>query len=95
MHRGRGSVPTTQGVKEALLALQFAGDDPRDILLVGIIPDLVDYEVGLSPRVRQALPAAEAAVLEELSRLGRQVTAREPRPAAEIWWENKGGPREQ
>lgn len=81
--------PHDPGVKEALLALQFAGDDPQEILLVGIIPDLVDYEVGLSARVRQALPAAEAAVLEELSRLGQKVTAREPRPAAEIWWENE------
>jgi hydrogenase maturation protease len=83
--------PHDPGVKEALLALQFAGDDPPEILLVGIIPDEVGYEVGLSPGVRQALPAAEAAVLEELSRLGRQVTALEPRPAADIWWENEGG----
>jgi len=82
--------PHDPGVKEALLALQFAGGDPGEILLVGVIPDRVDYEIGLSPRVEQALPAVEAAVLEELSRLGRQVTAREPRPPAEIWWENKG-----
>ena len=81
--------PHDPGVKEALLALQFAGDDPAEILLVGIIPDRVDYEVGLSPRVRQALPTVEAAVLEELSRLGGEATPREPRPAADIWWEKK------
>ncbi len=81
--------PHDPGVKETLLALQFAGNDPEDILLVGVIPDRVDYEIGLSSRIREALPAVEAAVLEGLARLGRKVAAREPRPPAEIWWENE------
>jgi len=82
--------PHDPGVKESLLALQFAGNDPEDILLVGVIPDRIDYEIGLSPRIREALPAVETAVLEGLSRLGRQATVREPRPSADIWWENEG-----
>ncbi|MEN8005902.1 MAG: hydrogenase maturation protease [Candidatus Krumholzibacteriota bacterium] len=77
------------GVKEALLALRFAGDDPREILLVGVIPGRIDYEIGLSVPVRKALPALEAAVLEELARLGRAVTPRDPRPPAKIWWDNE------
>ncbi len=81
--------PHDPGVKESLLALQFAGKDPGEVLLVGVIPDRVDYEIGLSTRVSGALPDAEAAVLEELARLGWEVTAHEPRPTAEIWWENK------
>ena len=80
--------PHDPGVKETLLALQFAGNDPGEVLLVGVIPDRIDFEIGLSPRVQRALPTVEAAVLEELSRLGRKVTAREPRPPAEIWWES-------
>ena len=82
--------PHDPGVKESLLALQFAGNDPEEILLVGVIPDRIDYEIGLSPRIREALPAVEKAVLEGLSRFGRQATVREPRLSADIWWENEG-----
>jgi hydrogenase maturation protease len=44
------------------------------------------------PGVKEALPAAEAAVLEELSRLGRQVTAREPTPCGGNLVGKQGGP---
>ena len=80
--------PHDPGVKEALLGLQFAGDDPHEVLLVGVIPDVVcNLEVGLSPAVQAAIPVAEAAVLAELDRLGCPATPRQPPQKADIWWE--------
>jgi hydrogenase maturation protease len=81
--------PHDPGVKEALLGLDFAGNDPAEVLLVGVIPDETSLlEVGLSAPVRAAIPVAEAAVLAELSRLGLAAVARQPRPEPDIWWEN-------
>lgn len=81
--------PHDPGVKEALLALEFSDADPAEVLVVGVIPDTVsNLAVGLSAAVRAAIPAVEAAVLAELNRLGLAATLRQPRPEANIWWEN-------
>ncbi len=81
--------PHDPGVKEALLGLQFAGEDPAEVLLVGVIPAVVsDLEVGLSAAVRSAIGAAEAAVLAELDRLGLAAVPRRPPLEPNIWWEN-------
>ena len=81
--------PHDPGVKEALLALQFAGDDPEEILLVGIIPGKVGHALGMTDLVRSAIPAGETAVLEELARLGYPPTPRVPRLEPDLWWEEK------
>ena len=82
--------PHDPGVKEALLALQFAGNDPEEILLVGIIPGKVGHALGMTAEVRSAVPVAEAAVLEELVRLGHEPTPRLPGLEPDLWWERKG-----
>jgi len=80
--------PHDPGVKEALLGLQFAGDDPQEVLLVGVIPDdTSQLEVGLSPSVRKAIPLAVEAVLKELERLGFPAVPRPGAAAPDIWWE--------
>jgi hydrogenase maturation protease len=79
--------PHDPGVKEALLAAEFEGTAPRDVLLVGVIPGVLAQGAGLSPAVRAAIPAALTAVLDELARLGVAAAAR-PRPGIpDIWWE--------
>jgi hydrogenase maturation protease len=83
--------PHDPGVKEALLALQFAGDDAEDILLVGIIPGKVGHALGMTEAVRSAVPLAEAAVREELERLGHPAQPRDPRPEPDLWWESRDG----
>ena len=50
--------PHDPGVKEALLSLEFAGEDP-EVLLVGVIPDKVEHARGMTDAVRAAIPAAE------------------------------------
>ena len=83
--------PHDPGVKEALLALQFAGDDPEEILLVGVIPGVVGHALGMTDAIRAAVPHAEAAILEELKRLGQSPVLRDPRPEPDLWWEAEHG----
>ena len=83
--------PHDPGVKEALLALQFAGDEPREIHLVGVIPDKVEHGAGMTDALNEAVPAAVAAVLEELERLGYPAQPRQPRGEPDLWWEAGNG----
>ena len=83
--------PHDPGVKEALLALQFAGDDPEDILLVGVIPGEVGHALGMTEAVRAAVPPVLAAVLEELERLGHPAVPREAAGPPDLWWEAGDG----
>jgi len=82
--------PHDPGVKEALLSLQFSGEEP-EVLLVGVIPDRVEHATAMTDAIRAAVPRAEAAVLEELDRLGHTPVARNPRPAPDLWWEATDG----
>jgi hydrogenase maturation protease len=83
--------PHDPGVKEALLALQFAGGEPEEILLVGVIPGEVGHKVGLTEALREAVPVAAGAVLEELERLGQPVRPRETSLEPDLWWEAGNG----
>jgi hydrogenase maturation protease len=79
--------PHDPGLKDALLWLQFSGEEPEEVLLVGVVPASTEGEVGLSEAVAAAVPAAERAVLEELARLGHVVRRREPPAEPDLWWE--------
>jgi hydrogenase maturation protease len=82
--------PHQPGLREALLTGEFAEQGPREAVLVGIVPVEVQLGTALSAAVRDALPRAEAAVVEELTALGlaptRRTDAAEPRP----WWVEGG-----
>ncbi|HEX9288634.1 MAG TPA: hydrogenase maturation protease [Anaeromyxobacteraceae bacterium] len=79
--------PHEPGLREALFTLQFRGGAPADVRLVGVIPAAVEMEVGLSPAVQAAVPAALDEVLRQLASLGVAATARAaPRPP-DLWWE--------
>ena len=81
--------PHDPGVKEALLIAEFAGRGPREVLLVGAVPETTAMGVGLGKALRAAVPIAAAEVLKELERLGRPATRRSaPRPP-DIWWEEE------
>ena len=83
--------PHDPGVKEALLALQFAGGEPEEILLVGVIPGEVGHTVGMTDALRAAVPSVVAAVLEELERWGCPAQPRDPCPEPDLWWEADHG----
>jgi hydrogenase maturation protease len=84
--------PHDPGVKETLLALDFAGTGPREVLLVGTIPGSCAMGVGLTPELKAAVPAAAAEVLRELERLGAAASPREKALPAAPWWETPASP---
>lgn len=84
---GPRTSPHDPGLKEALLALDFAGQGPDRVVLIGVVPAQVESGVGLSPRVSAAVPVAAEAVLEELSLLGVRVQRRIEARVPDLWWE--------
>lgn len=88
---GQRLSPHDPGLKETLLSLEFAQRGPREVLLVGVIPEDTEYEIGLSPAVQTALPAVESAVLEELRRLGFPAREADPPREPNLWWEKDPG----
>jgi len=82
--------PHDPGVKETLLALEFAGGGPEEVLLVGVVPARVDAGTRLSPVVQTAAAEAEAAVVAELRRLGHAPQRRDPPAVPNLWWEAGG-----
>src|SRR5581483_1261918 len=55
--------PHDPGVKEALLALEFAGRGPREFALVGAVPARTELTLDLSSELRAAVPVAVSAVV--------------------------------
>jgi hydrogenase maturation protease len=79
--------PHDPNLRDALLAAEWLGGQPRRIALFGIVPERVELGTGLTPAVAAGLPRLVAAVVEELTALGVAPTPL-PHPAApEVWWE--------
>jgi hydrogenase maturation protease len=81
--------PHEPGVREAIMNAEFIGVAPGVIRLVGIIPGSTAYEIGLTPEVRAAVPAAVRQVVEELRAVGVEVAERAPPREPDLWWERK------
>jgi len=79
--------PHDPALKESLLSLEFSGMGPKDVLFVGVVPKGTASRVGLSPEVRDAIPAALAEVLRELERLGRPARRAASDSGGTLWWE--------
>lgn len=50
--------PHQVGLLDLLTAARLLGKEPRDVVVVGVVAQEVDLQVGLSPVVEAALPAA-------------------------------------
>ena len=83
--------PHDPGVKESLLALEFLGGAPAEVVLVGVVPGEVGYEVGLTGPVRAAVPEVVARVLAILREHGLEPEEREDARDPEPWWEASTG----
>ena len=77
--------PHDPGVKEALLMLEFAGRAPREVALVGVVPDRTELGIQLSPAVSAALPRAVEAIADLLAHIGETPIRRSRPPAAMPW----------
>jgi hydrogenase maturation protease len=79
--------PHDPGLKEALLSAEFSGSGPKEVLLVGAIPETVESGIGLSDAVSDAVPQAVDEVIAELRRLGTAPVPVEQHAEPDIWWE--------
>ena len=79
--------PHAPGLRETLLTLDLLGDAPRDVLLVGVVPDRTDVGIGLSAPARRAVPEAVRTVARELTELGWPPARRPHPPEPDLWWE--------
>ena len=78
--------PHDPALKETLMILDLIGQGPADIILVGIVAGITDMGIGLSDEVRASLPAAVAAVIAELARMGVDAVRRSQPRDADLWW---------
>ncbi len=79
--------PHDPAVKEALLTAEFEGRGPREVLLVGAVPEQTAMGVHLGVALREAVPRAVGEVLRELERLGHPAARRANPGAPDVWWE--------
>jgi hydrogenase maturation protease len=82
--------PHEPGLREAILNADFLEVAPGTIRLVGVIPQAVEYRLGLSDPVRAALPAVVERVRAELVAAGVTPIARTEPLTPDVWWERKG-----
>jgi len=60
--------PHEPSINDALIVMDFAGDAPSEVTLVGVVPETLEGGIELSDAVSRAIPAAAAAVMAELAR---------------------------
>jgi len=80
--------PHDPGLTDALFTLAVGGCAPRDVTLVGAVPETVGKGIGLTPALRRAVDLAADEVVRALAGLGlaplRKTGAAE---AVSPWWE--------
>lgn len=79
--------PHEPSINDALIVLDFSGNAPRDVVLIGVVPRSLDGGVGLSDAVRAAVPAVAEAVVAELAQRGIAVARREVVHPSIAWWD--------
>lgn len=79
--------PHEPGLREALMATEFADSNPDEIVLVGVVPESTGQGTRLTDVVSDAVPRVVESVVAELERLERPVIQRDPPGELEIWWE--------
>jgi hydrogenase maturation protease len=83
--------PHEPGLREALLSAELAGAAPRDLRVVGVVPERVATGPGLSGAVRAAVPVAAADVARLLREHGCAARRRPVPLPCDVWWEAPAG----
>lgn len=80
--------PHEPTLREALMRLEMMGTGPKDVTLIGAVPEHLELIKGMSAAMKAAVPVIIEQVLAELVRLGvpatKKAQPREPR----FWWES-------
>lgn len=79
--------PHEPGLREALMATEFADISPEEILLIGVVPESTGQGTKLTEMVSSAVPRVVDVVVAELVRLGRPPIRRDPPAELDVWWE--------
>jgi hydrogenase maturation protease len=66
--------PHQLGLSDLLSALKFTGESPKALTLVGVVPQSVEPFVGLTPLITDKSSQLQTMVIDELTRIGIQVT---------------------
>jgi hydrogenase maturation protease len=78
--------PHDPGVKEALSTLEFAGRAPREVVLIGVVPERVSVGLDLSNSVAAAVPVTVRAVVKQLHAFGVVAVRRQALAIGAPWW---------
>jgi hydrogenase maturation protease len=81
--------PHDPALAEALTLAELAGQCPRKIVLIGILPESCAKGIGLSEAAGRGVRAAAAAVLRELTQCGATYRLREDAGRPTVWWESE------
>ena len=85
--------PHDPGLAEALFTLAFADCAPRDVTLIGAVPELVATGIGLTSALRRAVDRAADEVVNHLAPLGLSPRLRRERSSDAPWWERPASAR--
>src|SRR3974390_586965 len=72
----------------ALLFAEFSGKCPREVVLIGIVPETVELGCEITQKVMAAVEPAIFAILEELGELGAHPLPRAQALPPSIWWQD-------
>ncbi len=68
--------PHQVGVAEVMDAARLRGRHPREVVLLGLVPESLETRLGLSPALEAALPELVERVAAETRRLGHPLSGR-------------------
>jgi len=81
--------PHDPALVEALLFAELSGKCPKEVLLVGVVPEACELGCGLSAAVQAGVETAIGVVLVELEQWGVPVKLKERADVPSIWWEKE------
>lgn len=79
--------PHDPAVGQCLAMLEIAGCGPREVLLIGIVPETASFGPGLTPAVQGAIPAVVGHIVTALRARGVPVERRPCPEVPDLWWE--------
>jgi len=77
--------PHDPGVKEALLALEFAGRAPQEVVLIGVVPESTALGLELTSAVKAAVPFALEQIASALAKCGSPARRRTDDVSTPCW----------
>ncbi len=68
--------PHQLGLSDVLATLELSGEQPAEVVVLGLVPQSLELSLELSDRVRERLDSLVEAAVQELAGLGYSLKAR-------------------